>query len=139
MTDPKAIDLRMAGRDHAVVTIVGGDGGHCSVPCPECPWRRENAGSFPPEAFRHSANTAYDMSDHTFACHMAGRERPTTCAGALMSTGAEHNLSIRLRLMKGDFRWEDVSDGGADLFPDYRSMAEANGVDPDDPILDPTR
>lgn len=134
----REIDRRLADENNAVVTVVGGEG-HCRVPCPECPWRPENAGNFPAEAFRISAPTAYDMADRTFACHMAGTERPTTCAGALLSSGGEHNLAVRMRILKGDFRWDDVSDGDADLFESYRDMAEANGVDPDDPVLGPTR
>lgn len=135
----RELDRRSADDNNDVVTITGGDGGHCRVPCPECPWRCENAGSFPAEAFRLSASTAYDMADRTFACHMTGAERPATCAGALLSTGAEHNMMVRLRLMSGMFRWENVAAGGADLWPDYRSLAEANGVDPADPILSPCR
>jgi hypothetical protein len=34
---------------------------------------------------------------------------------------------------------DDVSDGGHRLYDNYRSMAVANGVDPDDPILAPCR
>lgn len=136
---PREVDRRLADERHAVITVKGGEGSHCRVPCPECPWRRENAGSFPAEAFRISAPTAYDLADRTFACHMAGVERPMTCAGALLSTGADHNMQVRLLLMRGDFSWDDVSSGGADLFADYRAMAEANGVDPADPVLRPCR
>ncbi len=132
------IGRRLADEDHAVVTVRGGSA-FCAKPCPECPWRRENAGTFPAEAFRISAQTAYDMADRTFGCHMAGTDRPTTCAGALLSTGADHNLQVRMRLLDEKFSWTDVDAAGADLFPDYRSMAEANGVDPSDPVLEPTR
>jgi hypothetical protein len=135
----RELDRRLADADHAVVTVAGGGSKHRARPCRECPWRRENVGAFPAEAFRISATTAYDMADRTFACHMAGIEQPRTCAGGLLSTGAEHNLNVRLRLMRGEFRWEDVTDGGADLFPDYRAMSEANGVDPDDEVLAPCR
>lgn len=128
---------RVADENNAVVTVEGGSGEHCKVPCSACPWRKENAGSFPAEAFRISAPTSYDMADRTFACHMAGGERPMTCAGALLSTGADHNMQVRLRLMRGNFSWDDVSSGGADLFANYRSMAVANGVKPADPVLGP--
>lgn len=133
------IARRRADENHAVLTVGGGGSDSCRVPCPECPWRRENTGSFPAEAFLISAPTAYDMADRTFGCHMAGSSRPATCAGALLSTGAEHNLSVRMSILKDRFRWGDVSDGGAELWPDYRSMAEANGVDPSDPALGPCR
>lgn len=136
---PREVARRPADANSEVVSLEGGGWAHCARPCAECPWRRENAGSFPAEAFRISARTAHDMAQSTFACHMAGTTNAKTCAGALMSTGAEHNMRIRLALMRGDFRWEEVEDGGADLFPSYRDMAVANGVAPDDPTLAPTR
>lgn len=126
---------RLADENNAVVTVEGAGGGYCRTPCPECPWRVENAGSFPAEAFRISAPTAYDMADRTFACHMAGLEQPKKCAGALLSTGAEHNLKVRMALMRGSFRWDDVTAGGVVLHKSYAAMAVANGVDPDDPAL----
>lgn len=134
MSEVTIIKTRRADANHAVTTIKGGSG-QCRVPCAECPWRVENVGDFPVEAFRISASTAYDMADHTFGCHTAGIENPKTCAGALLSTGAEHNLNVRMRLINGRFTWDDVSAGDAELFADYRSMAVANGVDPDDPVL----
>ena len=90
-------------------------------------------GTFPAEAFRHSAETAYDMSQHSFACHESGAEKPATCAGFLLH-GADHNLAVRLRRMRGQIK-NDISDGGHDLHHSYRDMAEANGVSPDDPSL----
>ena len=89
--------------------------------------------AFPAEAFRHSANTAYDMSDHSFGCHQSGSKRPATCAGFLLR-GADHNLSVRLGYMTGQYQ-DDVSDAGEDLHESYRDMAIANGVDPDDVAL----
>jgi len=94
-------------------------------------------GEFPAEAFRHSASTAYDMSDHTFACHQSGKEKPATCAGFLLR-GATHNLAVRLGYMRGRFQG-DVTDGGHELHESYRAMAIANGVDPEDPVLAPCR
>lgn len=35
--------------------------------------------------------------------------------------------------MSGKYKG-DVSDGGVELHPNYRAMAVANGVDPDDPL-----
>jgi hypothetical protein len=119
---------RMAGPDHAVVTAEGGSGDYMRSPCKQCPWRVDQTGSFPPEAFVHSAETAYDMSSHTFACHMTGLETPATCAGFLCK-GADDNLSVRLQRMNGNML--DVTDGGLKLHRTYRKMAEANGVAPD--------
>lgn len=136
---PRVVARQLADEDNAVVTVSGGDGRHRRTPCRECPWRIENAGSFPAEAFRISAPTAYDMADRTFACHMAGTEHPATCAGALLSTGADHNLKVRMALMAGRFAWDQVSAADAELHASYVAMAIANGVDPDDPILRPCR
>lgn len=133
------VSRRQADENNVVTTVVGGAARACRTPCPECPWRVENAGSFPAEAFRISADTAYDMADRTFACHMAGAERPQNCAGALLSTGAEHNMNVRLSLMRGSFAWEDVTAGDAVLYESYAAMAVANGVDPEDPALRPCR
>lgn len=125
--------VRPADKDHAVLTVEGGRGHYRRQPCAGCPWRKDQVGAFPAEAFRLSAHTAYDMAQQTFACHESGSMKPAVCAGFLLR-GAAHNLSVRLRAAQGtDYR--DVSDGGHDLFDDYRSMAEANGVDADDPVL----
>lgn len=136
--DARVLRTRAAGPDHQVVTIArSGDRPYMRTPCAQCPWRRENVGSFPPEAFKHSAETAYDMSQHVFACHVSGAEALHTCAGFLLR-GAENNLAIRLARFRGDIT-DDVSDNGAQLHESYRAMAIANGVDPDDPVLQQCR
>jgi hypothetical protein len=132
----KVTQIRPAGPDHQVVTVEGGNDGHCKRPCADCPWRVDATGVFPAEAFRHSANTAYDMAQNTFACHQAGTGKPKTCAGFLLR-GADHNLSARLSYMAGKIA--AVDDGGHALHDSYRAMAIANGVDPDDEILGPCR
>jgi hypothetical protein len=66
-------------------------------------WRVDANGEFPAEAFRHSASTAYDMAQHTFACHESGSKKPATSAGFLLR-GADHNLAVRLGFMTGRFR-----------------------------------
>lgn len=128
---------RAAGEHHQVVTVQGGQGGYCKRPCLDCPWRQDAVGEFPAEAFRHSAPTAYDMAQHTFACHSSGTASPLVCAGFLLR-GAEHNLAVRLQLMSGAIA-DDVSDAGHALHASYRDMAIANGVAPDDPVLAPCR
>lgn len=129
----KIEDVRPAGADHQVISVAGGKGSYRRRPCGGCPWKKESVGEFPAEAFRHSADTAYDMSERRFACHESGVKSPTTCAGFLLR-GADHNLSIRLARMHGQ-TFDDVSDGGSELHANYRSMAIANGVDPLDPAL----
>lgn len=117
-----------------VVSMETGDRRFRQHPCATCPWRRDaQTGVFPPEVFRHSAQTAYDMSTHRFACHTDGRDRPTTCAGFLLR-GASDNLAVRMSR-------EDYSEvhSTAPLYDSYREMAIANGVDPDDPALAPCR
>jgi len=124
-----------------VFTVRGGSGGHRTKPCersegnPTCPWvKRSPIGYFPQEAFIHSANTAYDMSDHSFGCHTSRRSNPLTCAGFLLR-GAAHNMAIRMSRI--DF--DAISDGGYELYSSYREMAEANGVPADHPALRPCR
>ena len=48
---------------------------------------------------------------------------------------AENNLGLRLQMAMGKIDPGAVSDGGFPLYDDYRAMAVANGVDPDDPVL----
>lgn len=134
---PRVVEARRAGPEHQVVTVVGGKGSYRREPCAQCPWRVDAVGVFPAEAFRHSASTAYDMSDRTFACHSSGAKKPALCAGFLLR-GADHNLHIRLKRMTGEVK-DDVVDGGHALHESYRAMAVANGVDPSDPILAPCR
>lgn len=131
------VNTRPAGPDHQVVTVEGGHKGYRREPCRGCPWRCENDGEFPPEAFEHSAPTAYDLATHVFACHESGVQGGHTCAGFILR-GADHNLTMRLGYMRGSYK-DDVTDGGADLHKSYRAMAIANGVDPDSPILAPCR
>jgi len=126
--------VRPAGPDHQVVTVVGRKTiSYRRTVCPTCPWRKDAVGQFPAEAFRHSANTAYDMAKHTFACHASGTNKPATCAGFLLH-GSEHNLAVRLARIRGEIQ-DDTSGGGHDLFTSYTAMAIANGVPADDPCL----
>lgn len=125
--------VRPADANNQVVTVEGGKGCYRKQPCPKCPWRIDATGEFPAEAFRHSAGTAYDMAEHTFGCHEAGSKKPALCAGFLMR-GADHNLTVRLRYIRGELR-DDVHDGGHELHKNYRAMAIANGVSADDAAL----
>lgn len=137
MTKLNIIDQRPAGPDHRVVTMQGKHNGYRRTPCTGCPWRVENDGSFPPESFKHIANTAYDMSKHVFACHESGVNAGHACAGFLLR-GADHNMTVRIGHMTGKFK-NDVADGGAVLHDSYRDMAIANGVAAGDPSLAPCR
>ncbi|MDG3444636.1 DUF6283 family protein [Nitrospirillum amazonense] len=134
MKPPTIISIRPADENHQVVSVEGGGARYMRKPCPECPWRRAAPiGAFPAEAYRISAKTAYDMSLHKFSCHMAGAEKPATCAGFLLR-GADHNLSVRLARCSGSLKPDDVTTE-VDLYDSYRDMAEANGVASDDPAL----
>lgn len=136
--EPRVTRRRPAGPEHEVVSVDGGPQFYRRSPCDECPWRTDQEGKFPPEAFLHSAETAYDMSDHLFACHMSTVDAPLTCAGFLLR-GAFHNLAFRMNVVRGRIDPERVHDGGHMLHPDYRAMAVANGCSPDDPRLAPCR
>lgn len=130
-------NVRPAGVGHQVVTVATtgrkGNKIYRKSPCATCPWRTDAVGVFPPEAFRHSAPTAYDMAQETFACHSSGIAKPAICAGFLLK-GAEHNMAVRIAYM-GNKIQDDLSDKDINLFDSYRDMAVANGVDPDDPVL----
>lgn len=139
MSDRSTVtSVRPAGEHDQVVTVEGGSGDYRRRPCGGCPWRVDQTGSFPAEAFRISAPTAYDLSARTFACHEAGTERPKICAGFLLR-GAVHNMAIRMRVALGLVDLDAVNDGGHVLHSSYRAMAEANGVPAGDPALTPCR
>lgn len=133
----KVHQVKPAGQDHQVVTVSSDTKAYRRTPCGGCPWRVDQTGEFPAEAFRHSATTAYDMAQNRFSCHESGAKKPATCAGFLLR-GADHNLAIRLDYMRGHIG-ADVNDGGHELHPSYRAMAEANGVPADDPALEACR
>lgn len=136
---PKIIAVHPADENNQVLSLESKGNSHLprvhrKTPCGGCPWKKENDGTFPAEAFRVSAGTAYDMSTRTFACHESGSKRPADCAGFLLH-GAEHNLAIRLARSRGTIDLACVNDGGHDMHESYREMAIANGVDPDDHVL----
>lgn len=130
---PEIIQTRQAGDDHQVVTVAGGAWTYRKKPCSDCPWRKDAVGEFPAEAFVLSASTAYDMSQHTFACHQNGSGKPATCAGFLLR-GADHNLTVRLKMITGEYRG-DADPAGHDLHSSYKAMAIANGVPATNPAL----
>jgi hypothetical protein len=108
-------------------------GNYCREVCPQCPWRVDQTGKFPANAFLLSANTAHDMSMKTFGCHMASLENPMTCAGFLLR-GADDNLKVRTE--RSETRMIDVRETpGVELHETYKAMAVANGCNPDDPGL----
>lgn len=119
------------GADGWGVTTLRSPAGHYQKePCARCPWLIDSpVGAFPPEVFRHSARTAYDLATHTFGCHASPHDAPRTCAGFLLR-GAAHNLTVR---MYGP-GVEDVS-SDRPLYDSYRDMAVANGVAREDPAL----
>lgn len=124
---------RPADENHQVVTIVGA-GGYRRIPCRGCPWRVANVGEFPDEAFRLTADTAYDGSFKQFGCHESGVEKSATCAGFLLRNSV-HNLGARIKVIKGEINPNDLVEPTEALFGSYREMAIGNGVAPDDPVL----
>ena len=101
-------------------------------PCKNCPWRTDvEKGEFTVDDFRRLAHTAYDMDYRIFTCHKSQEDKPMVCAGFLLR-GAAHNLTVRLNY---GHACSQVQDGGYPLYPNYRAMAVANGVDEDDPVL----
>jgi hypothetical protein len=102
---PRITQVRPVDAANQVVTVEGAEGHYRRSPCDGCPWRVDQTGSFPAEAFRHSAETAYDMSTHMFGCHEAGTSKPLTCAGFLLR-GADDNMAVRMRVVRGDIDME---------------------------------
>lgn len=105
-------------------------------PCAECPWRQDIApGRFPAKRFEELAYTAYDMSIIQFACHL---HENIGCAGFVLR-GSLHNLGARLAISHRNLDPTQIKDGGYQLYNNYREMAIANGVSPDDPKLEHCR
>ncbi|WIV52859.1 DUF6283 family protein [Amycolatopsis nalaikhensis] len=118
-----------------VITVAASADAYRASPCARCPWLRDSpVGAFPPDVFRHAARTTYDLATHKFGCHSSTPEQPKTCAGFLLR-GAAHNLSVRL--YGPDVTTAVTSD--RPLYDNYREMAIANGVDPEDPSIAPCR
>lgn len=134
----KVTQTRLADENNAVLTVEGGEFAYRRQPCGGCPFRVDQTGAFPAEAFRHSAATAYDSAMSTFSCHEAGSGKPQVCAGFLVCN-SDHNLRVRLAVMQGEINLDEVHDGGLELHEDYRAMAVANGVPEDDPVIAPCR
>jgi hypothetical protein len=122
------------GSGHEVVTVQSDCTKYMRKPCTDCPWKKASVGEFPAEAFRVSAHTSYDMAKETFGCHSSGTKNPKTCAGFLLQ-GGYHNFGVRIGILKGEIDLDDVSDGGHELFDNYKEMAITNGVSPDDDCL----
>ncbi|MFC5054347.1 DUF6283 family protein [Saccharothrix xinjiangensis] len=142
MTDvdrPRVVMVRPAGDGTwGVVTIERRGHAHRTEPCPRCPWRRDAPlNAFPPQVFRDSARTTYDLATHTFGCHGSPRTTPQTCAGFLLR-GASDNLTVRMAVLNDRIDPGSIS-SPVELYADYRAMAIANGVDPSDPALAPCR
>lgn len=135
---PRVVLVRPGERGWGVVTVEsppGRDPRFQTEPCRRCPWRRDAPrGAFPAQVFRHSAATCYDLALRTFGCHASDRADPATCAGFLLS-GAGNNLQVRLWLARGVPLWRVRLPDGVELYENYRAMAVANGVPPDDPAL----
>jgi hypothetical protein len=124
------------GNTYGVVTLHTNATAYRRKPCATCPFRRDAVvGRFPAQAYRESAQTAYDGAMPTFACHESGTEAPATCAGFLL-VNADHNLGVRIRAAVGDLDLDAITNpDAAPLYGSYREMAIANGVQPDDPTI----
>jgi hypothetical protein len=134
MGRPRVTQVHPVDDLNQVVSVVGGHGGYRRSPCGGppgtvggCPWRVDQTGSFPADAFAVSARTAHDMSGHTFGCHESGTDRPVICAGFLLR-GADHNMAVRMKVASGEIDLFSVSDGGHELHDGYVTMATKNGT-----------
>ncbi len=131
----RVVLVRPGADGWGVVTIDAPGSAYQQKPCPRCPWLLDSpVGAFPPEVYRLSAHTTYDQATRKFGCHASKPDEPLTCAGYLLR-GAAHNLAVRV--YGPDITTAVSSD--RPLYDNYRAMAIANGVDPDDPVLAPCR
>lgn len=138
MTKTTTLGVTPVNTEFQVVTVQSDSMRYMKKPCRQCPWKKSSTGIFPAQAFRISAITSYDMATHVFGCHSSKPEKPTLCAGGLLR-GSTHNLSVRLMQIRGAVDLTSVSDGGHQLYDNYRQMAIANGVKEDDPCLERSR
>jgi hypothetical protein len=113
-----------------VLTVISNNKSFRKTPCGGCPWRIDQTGKFSAEAFRISANTAYDAALELFGCHESSTAKPATCAGFLLRNSV-NNLGARLKGIAGGNECYNA----VELHASYRAMAIANGVAGDDPIL----
>lgn len=134
----KITQVTQVDDENQVLSIEGGRSHYRTRVCLGCPWRVENDGSFPAGAFVASAETAYDASFHAFACHETGAEKSSICAGFLLRN-SRNNVAVRMAMSRGDFDPSKLVEPPEELHASYREMAEANGVDPDDPALEECR
>jgi hypothetical protein len=129
------------GNLYGVTTLTSkpnGQAGYRKQVCETCPWRLDaEVGRFPAQAYRESAPTAHDASFSTFACHESGKEHLQTCAGFILANSFD-NIGVRIAECRGDLDRRQIK-RTVPLYRSYRAMAEANGVDPDDPVLAPCR
>lgn len=144
----RIVGRRMAGEDHAVVTVAGCSNTFRRKVCDDCPWRKDAVGKFPAEAFRLSANSATDGANltdapsvesalHIFGCHQSGTEKPATCAGYILR--GSDAIGWRIGVATGKFLPSMVDRAGVELHESYYEMAVANGVSENDPALDSCR
>lgn len=129
------------GNDYGVTRVTGSSKKTARrKPCATCPWRKDAAvGIFPADAYRSSASTAYDGSLTSFSCHESGKEKPAICAGFLLAN-ADNNLAVRMAMIDGSLNSEEIANpDNVPLYENYRAMAIANGVDPEDPRIAPCR
>lgn len=105
------------------------------TPCADCPWRTDvPAGQFPAERYDALRATAPDedgqpgLFDPMFACHKSPEGAEFACAGWLAVCGAAH-VRVRLAVAFGDLPADALSPqpGWPELFPDYATMAAAQG------------
>lgn len=93
--------------------------------CEGCPWRKSNAGKFPPEAFVVSRVTCKPEATDMFMCHEAGWEKPVVCAGFLI-TNNEHR-AVKILADAGIYDIRQVLGLPEPMFCSYAEMEKANG------------
>ncbi|WP_339110159.1 hypothetical protein [Thioclava sp. GXIMD4216] len=74
----KITRTRMAGDDHAVISLEGSKGSYRRQQCAGCPWRKDQTGEFPAEAFMP---TLRKLCDRTLISGLLYREHRSQKSG----------------------------------------------------------
>jgi hypothetical protein len=106
-------------------------------PCPECPFRKDTPpGQFSCSRYAALRETAggpgreIPLGGPVFACHITPDGKEHACAGWLASCGYDH-ITIRLAISQKQLPASVLrpQPGWPELYPDYASMAAAQGAE----------
>lgn len=110
---------------------------HQTRPCENCPYRKDAPRMhWDRSEFKHLLETEESQLGSLYACHKLGKvdvKQRGVCAGWLLDQKKRGLPSIRLRILLTQDpdvvrAYDEVSDGGHEMFVSVTSMCRANGV-----------